>query len=587
MKGKKKADKPASKSIFAQQNPARPFYFWLLPLLVIITGLLYYPSLDNKLTNWDDNVNITENAVIRTFHGDSIGYTLNKIFVNPESVMYVPITNLTYCLEYAAYKLDPRPYHRTNLILHLLNILLVFYFIRLLTGQQWVAFITAVLFALHPMHVESVSWVAGRVDVLYSFFYLSALCAYLLYLKDGKWKWGYYVLAYVLFIFSLWSKVMAVSLPIVFFAIDYFLGRKLTLKIVWEKAAFILTAFVFGIIAIRLQKYDSNTNSLEYHFVMRALESFYAVFTYLWKLILPINLCCYYDFPVKQDGMYPLGFYIAPVVVLLLAYGVYRSLRFTKDVVFGAALFLIGIALILPVLPVRGTQLAERYTYLSYIGLFFIIARGLNYLWENKQAKIQSFKIPATVVFVVFVLMCCYLSFERTKVWHDDLSLWGDAAEKCQTSATIFRKRGEAYVAQQQLDKAISDFSRSIELKPEIPDAYYNRGICYIQTAKYPDAIKDLDRVVQLNSNFMETYYDRGLAYHLLNRYDEAIKDYTMAIAAMPTNAKAYANRGIVYYNIGKFDKALEDELEAKRLGHPVEDRTIETLQGLVKKPAN
>ncbi len=587
MKGNKKAPKQVVKSVPGKPGEAKPYFKWLLPVLLLITTLIYYPSLNNQLLSWDDNVNITNNPAIKTLHGDSIGYTLNKIFISPEIVMYVPITNLTYCLEYETSNLDPRPYHRTNLILHLLNIALVFWFIRLLASQQWVALITAALFALHPMHVESVSWVAGRVDVLYSFFYLSALCTYLLYLKDGKWKWALYVLTYVLFLFSVGSKVMAVSLPVVFFAVDYYTGRKWSLKIIWEKAAFILTAIVFGLIAIKLQKHDANTNSLDYHFGERLMATFYAIYTYLWKLLLPINLSCYYDFPVKQDGMYPIGFYLAPLVIALLAYGIYRSIRFTKDVLFGLVFFLIGIALILPVLPVRGTQLAERYSYMSYIGLFFIIARGINYLWQNKSAKFQSLKLPVTGALLLFVLICSYLSYERTKVWHDDIALWENAATTSTTSATIFRKRGEAYFSLRQIDKAIVDFTRSIELKPEVPDGYYNRGISYIQIAKYPDAIKDFDKLQQLYPNFMETYYNRGLAHHMQNQFDDAIKDYTLAINALPTNAKAYNNRGIVYYNLRKFDQALDDELTAKKLGHPVEDRTIETLRALVKKPSN
>jgi len=587
MKENKKITKPVAKPASAKTKVERPFYLWLLPVLIVITAILYYPSLDNHLTNWDDNVNITDNPVIKAMHGDSVGYALNKIFISPESVMYVPVTNLTYSFEYASFKLDARGYHRTNLLLHLLNILLVFYFIRLLTRQPWVAFITAVLFALHPMHVESVSWVAGRVDVLYSFFYLSALCTYLLYLKGDKRKWVYYTLTFVLFILSLGSKVMAVSLPVIFFAVDYFLARKWSLKIVLEKLPFLFMSFVFGITAIMLQKHDSNTQALDYHFIERLMASFYAVFTYLWKLILPINLCCFYDSPVAQNGMYPIGFYIAPVVILLLGFAVYRSIRFTRDILFGTAFFLIGIAFILPVLPVRGTQLAERYSYMSYIGLFFIIARGINYLWDSKPGQFKSHKFPITAGFAVFVLICAYLSFERTKVWHDDLSLWEDAASKFNSSATILRKRGEAYFNSQQIDKAIPDFTRSIELKPDVPDAYYNRGISYINKARYLEAIKDFDRVVQLNANFMETYYNRGLAYHLQNKFAEAIKDYTSALNLAPNLAKAYNNRGIVYYNLGQYDKALDDQLKAKQLGHPVEDRTLQTLRGLLNKPAN
>nr|MBA3707110.1 hypothetical protein [Bacteroidota bacterium] len=316
--------------------PPKSYNKLLLLVLIIITTSIYLKSLNNQLTTWDDKNYLTENKDIRTLHGDSVNYTLKKTFSSYVMGNYHPLTMLSYCMEYAKYKLDPKPYHLTNFVFHLFNTLLVFCFIWLLTQQQWVAFITALLFSIHPMHVESVAWVAERKDVLYSFFYLSALCTYLVYLKKEKRKWILYVFVFLLFILGILSKAMTVSLPIAFLALDYFTGRKITMKVVLEKIPFIILSFIFGYIAIEAQKSVNALGDItHYNFLDRILFTSYGLIVYLSKMIFPINLSCFYDYPVKQDGVYPAIFYIAPLLILTLVFLIYRSIRFSKDVVFG------------------------------------------------------------------------------------------------------------------------------------------------------------------------------------------------------------------------------------------------------------
>ncbi len=302
------------------------FFLLSILVLVVITSAIYFKSLNNQLTNWDDNHYIIENADIKTFHGDSLNYTFKKIFKTYEQGNYHPLTMLSYALEYEKFKLNPRPYHLSNLILHLFNTLLVLCFIWLLTKQKWVAFITAILFAIHPMHVESIAWVSERKDVLYSFFYLSALCTYIFYLQKEQKKGLFYLLTLLLFVFAVLSKAMAISLPIVFFAIDYFLGRKITLKNSLAKAPFLLISLVFGIIAILAQKSGNAMDDItQYNFFDRILFSTYGLMTYLLKLIAPIGLSGFYRYPVKTAGMYPVVFYVAPLLIISLSYLIYRS----------------------------------------------------------------------------------------------------------------------------------------------------------------------------------------------------------------------------------------------------------------------
>ena len=555
---KKASSQPMSENMF--------FIFSSL-LIIVFTTCIYFKSLNNPFTRWDDSLYITENPDITTLHGDSLTYTLKHTFSSYVQGNYHPLTMLSFCLEYNIFKLNSKAYHISNLILHLLNALLVFYFIWLITKQRWVAFITALLFAIHPMHVESIAWSAERKDVLYSFFYLSAICTYIFYLKKEKWNWHFYVLTFLLFILAILSKAMAVSLPIAFFAIDYFLDRKIMLKTILEKVPFFVLSFIFGYIAMDAQKsINAMTDIAHYNFFDQILFSSYALITYIWKLILPIHLSCFYNYPVKENGVYPIIFYIAPLLVFVLAFLIYKSQKIGKDILFGFAFFMITIALVLQIIPVGAAIIADRYTYLPYIGLFFILARWLNNLLDSQSEKLKSFKITSIAAFILFVIICCYLTFQRCKVWHDSLSLWNDAIEKYDKAPLSFNCRGGVYYYTKDYDKALKDFSRAVQLKSDYSDAYYNRGLVYNNLGKYDEAIQDYSASIKYRKQFAPVYYYRGNAYYNRGKYDSAIADFNLAIQLKYTDPNGYYNRGLIYYNQGKHEDAIKDFTSAIQL---------------------
>ncbi len=353
MKPNKGAKSKPVKSISSPKS----YHKWLLPFVIVVTSVMFYSSLTNGFTNWDDNINVTDNSELKSFKGDSLAPTIKNIFEIREGlVMYAPLVKLSYLAQYVQSRLNPLPYHLFNLLLHLFNTALVFGFVWLLCRQHWVAFITALLFAIHPMHVESVAWITGRIDLLYSFFFMGALCGYLLYLEGGKWKQHFYVITIALFVLSLLCKAAAVTLPVVFLLIEYFKGRKFTAKTVLTTAPFFVLSLIFGYIAIYAQRGCVVLVDLtQYSFFDRILLSFYALTEYLWKLVLPINLACIYDYPLKQESkflpgkpMFSLVLYATPLIIIALAFLVYRSIRFGKDVMFGFSFFLISIVLVLP-----------------------------------------------------------------------------------------------------------------------------------------------------------------------------------------------------------------------------------------------
>lgn len=558
---------------------------FLLPL-VIITALIYFSSLNNELINtWDDHGYISENKDMQAMHTESIGQTVKKAFSTYVLGNYHPITMLTYSIEYAKYKNNPKPYHVTNLIIHILNILLVFYFIWLLTEQQWVAFITALLFGIHPMHVESVSWVSERKDVLYALFSLASLCAYLIYVKSDQSKKKYYLISIALFLLALLSKAMAASVALVFFAIDYFLDRKFTPKTILEKVPYLVLSLVLGIVAISAQKASSAMDGIVNHtFFERILFASYGIVTYLWKSILPAGMSCFYNYPLKENGSYPLIFSLAPLLVITILAAVYFSKRMGKDIIFGFAFFIITVALVLQLLPIGDAIIADRYTYLPYIGLFFIIARFINNVMENKYAKLQSMKSVILGATVVFCLACCYITSQRTKVWHDSISLWSDAIDKFDKMPKPFNNRGLTYFNQQQYDKALSDFDRTVQLQNDYPDIHYNRGVIYYNLKRYDEALADYDIAIKQNPKFAKALNNRGNVYHLIGKYKEAILDYNASVEVDPQFGKAYCDRAGTYFMMQNYKAALDDANKALQLGFNVDPKFMDAIQTEIKR---
>ncbi len=538
VKLKKNAPAPAS----SVSDIKKPHYL-LITLILISTLVIYWPSLKNELTNWDDQEYITYNK-------DLSDASIKKHFTDKPHVMgnYHPLSMLTLAWDYSsAYDektgtIDPVPFHRTNLILHVLNALLVYLLVFRLTQNNIVAAITSALFAFHPMHVESVAWASERKDVLYSFFYLAALLSWTYFIR-GSQKIIFYLLTLLLFILGLFSKAVMVSLPIALFLLDWFMKRKFDWKVIAEKIPLLAISVYFGLQAIDAQReFEAIDGNSVYSLLDRISFAFYGIMQYIVKFFAPLDLSCFYSFPTPGVDK-PLGYLIARVFVIALGIAAFL-LRKKRNMVFGSVFFLITVGLVLQLLPVGGAVMADRYSYLPHIGIAFILATYIgDLLTKNGSSKALILALPIALIGIMG-----YLAFERTKVWKDSITLWTDAESKDKGSPKIYNNFGDAYTLAKQYEPGLKYLTESIRLKPDYPDAYYNRG----------------------------------LTYFYMNKYQEAIDDYTMAIKFKPTLNRAWHNRAGTLYTVGKYKEALSDALKSKELGYPVDPAFITELQSKV-----
>lgn len=621
---------------------------WYLLGVLLITLIAFFPALNNGFTNWDDEGYVLKNYLIQ----DLSFANLKNFFSENVQSNFHPFTMLSYAVEYHFFQLNPKPYHITNLVLHLLNAALVFTFIyhllrsrlmsigiekkssSLLPANSKVplisATITSLLFGIHPMHVESVAWVSERKDVLYGFFFLLSLIFYLFYATKEKNKSLNYLLAITFFICSLLSKGMAVSLSVVLLAIDFFLRRNFSLKLFMEKIPFFLLSITFGIIAIYFQKStEAIQDSNLFAYYERILFACYGVIMYLLKLIIPFHLSTYYPYPLYVNGHLPFEFYLAPLGILALAFFIYKRFKTTHKqepgsiwaseknsyVLFGIAFFLITIFFVLQLLPVGSTIISDRYTYLPYIGIFFIVGQSFSNYSQSKNPKQASVKTIFLLVLIIYSIAMVFATRMRCVVWKNSFNLWEDVIKNYPQVSVAHTNLGLAYKKLGDKDnehkisyyeKALTGYNKAIEVDPNYKDAYENRGNLFFLTQKYDLAMQDLHKALQLkstssvahnslgavyfsigkydsalvhfneaiknDSQLSDAYKNRGNTYSILSRFDEAIIDYNRFLKFEPQDAPPYYWRGLAYQNTGKLDEAIIDFDKALQHGFNAAD---------------
>jgi len=532
-------------------------------LILLATYLTLSPVLENGFTNWDDPKYILDNHIIKDLSWERT----QSIFLDKDrkSGLYAPLTYLSWAVEFHYVRLEPYLYHLNNLILHLLNTGLVYAFILLLAGRLEIAFITAILFGIHPMHVESVAWITERKDVLYTFFFLLSLLCYTKYAKRERKEMKWMYLAFLLFVLSLLSKPAAVILPVIMIVIDYYLGHyenlTQTKKPIWtfqpllEKIPFFGLSVIWGLITINTTR--SIADGSTFTLLERLLFAFYGAVTYLHKLIVPIDLSCFYPYPRLNDaGMLPIMYYIAPVIALALLYLVYRSVRYTRVVLFGSAFFIITIALVLQFFPVGPNIITDRYTYVPYIGIFFIVGSGFAYIQDNLAKK---WKLLSSLMVLFTIGIYSYLSYQRCHVWKNSETLWTDVISKYPNTSEGYLNRGQYYTDTDQFDKALADYNVTLKLNPRTTLAFINRGNVYGRQGMFANALADYTRAIALDPKASKVYLNRGNVYGMQGKIDSSIADYTRAIALERNYLDAYINRAISYSKKRDFNSAFED----------------------------
>src|SRR5688572_8201415 len=344
-----------------------------------LTLLAFISVFGHDFVNWDDDFNLANNKNTALLTWDNIV----NIFSDHVIGNYNPLPILTFAIERSIVGLDPTLYHINNLILHLICVFFAYRIFRSLDLTALASGAGALLFGIHPMRVESVAWVTERKDVLFGAFFLSALWFYIQYVKTGYAK-KYFYAAMGLFVFALFSKIQAVSLPLTMLLVDYYFKRPLKLNLVFEKWAFFALSLVIGLVGIYfLREQGSMEDATNYSFVQRLMIGGYSLGVYLVKFIFPYKMSPLYPYP----STLPPEIYTGPLIVLIILGFIY--IAYKKDwrpYLFGILFFIVNVMFLLQVVGAGQGYLADRFTYIPYAGLMFIVAYASQKLYMQKPS---------------------------------------------------------------------------------------------------------------------------------------------------------------------------------------------------------
>ncbi len=581
-------------------------------VLTVVTLAVFWQVNQYDFINYDDNAYVTKNSVIQS------GITLDGFrwaFSTKYYGLWNPLIWLSLMFDYQLHGLNAGGYHLTNLILHVMSSLLLFWLFNRMTGAIWRSAFVAALFALHPLHVESVAWIAERKDVLSAFFWMLTLCLYVYYTERPVIS--RYLLVFLSFACALMSKPMVITLPVVMILLDYWPLNRLQFREIvktipeaipvstdkgkkknkfkkealkknisppddrklsetkiagiipiWqlkEKTPFFILSAILVIITLYIPENTDMPNipySKQFPFISRLANAPVAFVTYLEKTFWPHDMSVFYPFSEQIPLWQVLG---ASLLILVITTFVIIMIKRLPYLFAGWMWFSITIAPVIGIIQVSTAApyaMADRYYYLPSIGLAVMLAWGI-------PALIQSEAIRKKVLFpagIIFLALLSFISWNQCGYWKDNIELWNHTLKVTDYNWFAHYNRGVAYRDLGNYEQEIEDYDRAIEIRPGYAKAYINRGNAYVNLGNDKQAIEDYNEAIRLKVDSEKTYYDRGTLYGKHGQYQLAIEDFNKAIGMNPNYVKAYNNRGIVYTQMGIYQKALEDFNEAIRL---------------------
>jgi len=520
----------------------------LLFILALVTAL-YWNTLDNELTYWDDNRYVTVNERIR----DVSPAGVVRIF-NPWDIMgdkgatldeYLPLTTLTHAIVYHFSGLNPVGYHIANLLLYLADIVLLYYFLSYLLDDHRMAFLATLIFAVHPAHVESVAWVAATKDVLSLPFLIGAMHLYVRYDRGEGREWPYYAASLAVFFVGLLAKSLIVTLPVLLILYDLCFGRK---KIrLLDKIPYFAIGVLLSILYVKVNQGFVTTKYLlsDTGLYVRALMTLKVGVEYLRMIFVPVKLNAFYNYgpaDVPASFFEPGVLISFAVLAAIGAAGLYFLRKGPRIAAFCIFWFFIPFIPVINLFVASSTLRADRYLFIPSMGFSILAAWAVCSISERNAAV----KKAALAAFAVVVGVYSVLTFQRGGVWQSGITLWQDSISKQQDSALVYSLLGNEYRHRGRYDEAIEQYRRAIEVDPTYENACNSLGGMYGMTGRTAMAIKTFERCLESTPGSTKIKVNLARGYALSGQNTKAYALVMEVLKAEPDNRDARAVLGLL-----------------------------------------
>ena len=533
-------------------------YSKLLQLFFIIVLCLttYASSVQNDFI-WDDDSYVYANPYLQKTDG------LRAIWFTHRLPQYYPMTFTTFWIEHQLWGDHPFGYHITNLILHVLNAILVFWVIQKLCAT--LAFPVALLFAVHPIQVETVAWVTERKNLLALFFFLLAMLSYLRF--DDTRKTSHYFQTLGLFVCALLSKSIAVC----FIFIPVLYGWWRNGKVTWREIRLSIPLVAIGALSaintiyLELYRVGARGDAWDLTVFERIVLAGRILLFYLYKVCVPLKFSFFYSrWAIDASQWWQWLFPLIPIVVLILLF------YFRHEIGRGPlALFLFYTVSIFPALgffnvyPMKYSFVADHFSYLSTPVLFLLTCLCISFLLVKLKLKFPSLKSKTAkiLMWLIFLSVITYMSGKSmvlTRNYKNVVTLWENLLNDNPKAWVAYTNLGYVYRSVGKIENAISIYQKAIETIPDNPNAYYNLANTYYDIGETEQAIEFYRKTLKIDSHYVNAYNNLGLIYNNLGKTNEAIELFRKAIEIDPKQAKTYYNLGLTYNTIGNVKEAIE-----------------------------
>ena len=556
----------------ANEGPRTNGWINLLCIFTIITVVFiaYANSLQNDFV-WDDEFLVRDNAFIRSFsHIKDIFTSYLASSSGNVNNFYRPIQDLSYMTDYFLWGYDPKGFHLTNVLLHAICAVLVYIlFLRILSDYK-APFLTAVLFGIHPINTEAVTYVAGRADSLYLLFFL---LSFILFLKTvqslerhSKMEYGLYILSLFCYFLSILSKEIGIILPLILILYHavflknspvHAAGRKLYLPYF---VIFVLYLFLRKT-ALDFSSFSPSFAMAKYPLYQRMLTTSKAIAVYLRLLILPFGLHMERNVKVARSLFEP-GAFSSLLILVVIFFGVLKAYKKDlKSIFFASMWFFAGLLPVSNIVPIN-SFIAEHWVYLSAIGVFAIAGMGMVRLLKSGH----FFKIMSILVCIGAVFFYIFLTIDRNKDWRDEVTFFKDTIKYAPNNERLHLNFGNTYLEHGMKREALEEYKRAIELRPNNDIAYANIGSVYISEGRLNEARINTEKALSINPRFPQALFNLGVIYHSTGNMKAAEESYEKALELHPDFLNCHMNLASLYLKKGEIEEAKKHWREALRI---------------------